>query len=217
MREPTPRPEPSVLEATALRYAARDLSPAQCEAFEARLAGDQSARDALAEAVRLSAAALGRGSPAPDRSLRSLIRERIQGVAPTWLARRVYRGHPLTWAGIGAAIVAAATVLGLELARPDSPSNSAEPAQVSAAIAPLTVPESNRASRPEEGRAFEAVAEEPHDDVRTAAEIWADLSTPEHVEKTHDDEAKLHLRFKNLHTNHPLHSTRPTSGFDSRE
>ena len=78
MREP--RPDPSVLEATALRYAARDLSPAQCEAFEARLAGDQSARDALAEAVRLSAAALGRGSPPPDRGLRSLIRERIQGV-----------------------------------------------------------------------------------------------------------------------------------------
>ena len=216
MLDPT-RPDSLVLEATALRYAARDLSPAQCEAFETRLAGDQSARDALAEAVRLSAAALGRGLPLPDRGLRSLIRERIQGVASSWLARRVYRGHPLAWAGIGAAIVAAATVLGLELARTDSASNSAELPPVLAAIAPLSVPDSNRGSRPEEARASEAVAGEGLDDARTAAEIWADLSTPEHVEKTHDDEAKLHLHFKNLHTNHPLHLPRPASGFDSRE
>src|SRR5262249_58633732 len=103
-----PRPEDSLaLQAQALRYAAGDLLPAEAEAFEARLATDQAARDAVAEAVRLSAAALGQDPPAPDRSFRALIRERLFARwVPGWLTRRAYRGHPLAWAGLGAVVVA---------------------------------------------------------------------------------------------------------------
>ncbi|MBX9580133.1 MAG: hypothetical protein K2X87_07470, partial [Gemmataceae bacterium] len=56
---PEPTADPLALEALALRYAAGRLSPAAAAAFEARLETDQAARDALAEAVQLSAAALG--------------------------------------------------------------------------------------------------------------------------------------------------------------
>ena len=65
-------PDPT-LQATALRYAARDLTASEAAAFEARLANDQDARDALAEAVRLSAAAIGQRPPAPRPSLRALV------------------------------------------------------------------------------------------------------------------------------------------------
>ncbi|MBM3981596.1 MAG: hypothetical protein FJ304_15225, partial [Planctomycetes bacterium] len=66
-------PDPT-LQATALRYAADDLAPAERAAFEARLADDQDAREAVAEAVRLSAAALGAPAPAPHPSVRAALR-----------------------------------------------------------------------------------------------------------------------------------------------
>jgi hypothetical protein len=86
----------------ALRYAAGELDPAEVEMFESRLGGDQEARDALAEAVRLSAAASGVAEPTPDPLLREAVRERLR---PTWwtrlLPRRPYRGHPAAWVGLG--------------------------------------------------------------------------------------------------------------------
>ena len=108
-------PEPT-LQAAALRYAAGDLSSAESEAFEVLLRTDQYARDALAEAVRLSAAALGQTPPEPDRSFRAAIRERLAGYCPAWLRRRAYRGHPVTWTALGAGAVAACTLIGLALA-----------------------------------------------------------------------------------------------------
>jgi ferric-dicitrate binding protein FerR (iron transport regulator) len=68
-------PEPT-LQATALRYAAGDLTQAESAAFETRLTTDQDARDALAEAVRLSAAALGQELPLPRLEYRSPARPR---------------------------------------------------------------------------------------------------------------------------------------------
>jgi anti-sigma-K factor RskA len=164
------------LSAIALRYAAGDLKPAECSAFEAQLATDQEARDALAEAIRLSAQALHQPPPAPDRTFRAAIRERLVGWTPVWLRRRAYRGHPATWAIVGAAAVAACTVIGLALADRDG---SVEKVVTTAPVA-VAVP----AASP--GR---DVALEP-DDCDTVAEIWADLSTPERVEKRHDEELK---------------------------
>src|SRR6478735_9702050 len=126
-------PEPS-LQATALRFAAGDLSATESEAFELRLRDDQDARDALAEAVRLSAAALGQEPPAPDRSFRAAIREQLMGYCPAWLRRRAYRGHPLTWAAFGAVAVAACTVIGLSLADREG-SGSETPSTGAVAIA----------------------------------------------------------------------------------
>jgi hypothetical protein len=97
----------------ALRYAAGVLPPAEVESFESRLGTDQAARDALAEAVRLSAAASGMPAPAPDPLVRVAATERLR---PTWLTRlfprRPYRGHPLAWAGIGGTVAASVVVLG---------------------------------------------------------------------------------------------------------
>ena len=98
----------------ALRYAAGELPGPQAEAFEARLAHDAAAQDALAEAVRLSARALGQPAPEPDPLLRPMIAERL-APAPWWrglFRRRPYRGHPLTWAGLGAS-AAGSLALGL--------------------------------------------------------------------------------------------------------
>lgn len=114
-----PAPPDAELAYLALRYAAGELDPAETEVFELRLGVDQSARDALAEAVRLSAAASGVPDPAPDPLARVSVRERLR---PNWFTRlfprRPYRGHPLTWTGVGGS-VAAAVVLGTGLFPPD--------------------------------------------------------------------------------------------------
>ncbi len=126
-------PEPT-LQAAALRYAAGDLTATEAAAFEVRLADDQEARDALAEAVRLSAAALGQHPPTAHRSFRAAIREKLIGWNLPGFARRAYRGHPFAWAGLGAAAVAACTVIGLALAERDS-----APAAVEASRTPVVV------------------------------------------------------------------------------
>jgi len=191
MPEPT---EPLALEATALRYAARSLPAAESTAFEARLATDQTARDALSEAVRLSAAALDETAPGPNRGFRRAVRSRM-----------VSRLSPIAWAGIGAGTVAAATLFAVQLADRPAPAAVVVSKPISApAMAPEPRPISMPVAKADEP---EAPTENP-EDMRKAAEIWAELSTPEHVEKTHDDEAKLQQRFKNL---------RPGAGLDSRE
>lgn len=112
----TPRPG---LALTALRYAAGELPATETAVFDAQLAVDQDARDALEEAIRLSAAALGRPSPAPDPLTRHAVLDRLH---PTLISRafprRPYRGHPLTWAGLGGVMAAGLTVLGVWLGDP---------------------------------------------------------------------------------------------------
>jgi hypothetical protein len=113
MRDPncTDPPADAALAVTALRYAAGDMTPADAEMFEARLADDQAARDALAEAVRLSAAASGLPAPTPDPLVRAAVAERLTA---TWVSRlfprRPYRGHPAAWAALGGGMAAALTV-----------------------------------------------------------------------------------------------------------
>jgi len=217
MREPTP--DARALEATALHYAARDLSAAEAEAFEIRLAGDQAARDALAEAVRLSAAALGQAPPAPDGSFRALIRDRLRPLVawhPRWLTRRAYRGHPLAWAGAGAVVVAGATLVGLRLAEPDAahtPVATVRPA-LPAAPAPAVLAAADELVPPREGEVVVNAVVEPHAAVAEsgmslrAAEIWAELSTPDHVEKTHEEDARWRQRVRDFHPNAPALSAR---------
>ena len=205
-------PEPT-LQATALRYAAGDLTKAESAAFETQLTTDQDARDALAEAVRLSAAALGQEPPRPDRTFRAAIRERLLGCCPVWLRRRAYRGHPLTWTALGAGAVAACTLIGLALA--DRAVREATPSSIPShdQRADLTAP-----SPREQARVQVAIAPAPReDDVpgepgvcdvcdgRSVAEIWAQLSTTDHVEKM-----KLHEGEQRW-----LHRLRDGTGFHS--
>lgn len=176
MRDPT-------LQATALRFAAGDLSPAESEAFEARLATDEAAQDALAEAVRLSAAAIGQAAPAPHRSFRDRVRARVHGS----------RFQPIAWVALGGVAVALAAVVGLQLSPP-------VPAP-DVGIAPVEVHEVAVAPEP---RAVAVADEHPP----TMAEIWAELSTPDHVEKAHDDEIRRRQRMRDIHT---LHPTKPAA------
>ena len=95
----------------ALRYAANDLTAPDLRAFEARLCDDQEAREALAEAIRLSAAASGIAAPLPHTNLADDIAEQVN---PTWLSRlfprQRYRGHPGLWATAGALAVGTAAL-----------------------------------------------------------------------------------------------------------
>ena len=232
MPEASPRPDHHALEATALRYAARDLPPSEAEAFESQLADDQSARDALSEAVRLSAAALGQDFPVPDHSFRALIRERLRPVRawwPAWLSRRAYRGHPFVWAGLGAGVVAASTLIGLDLAGRDPASgneSSAPRATTTVAVStdlpePSSLEELVSAGSSEDGPPhpadhLAAGACGPDDDALKTAEIWAELSTPDHVEKTHEIVTRWRQHVRDLHAAHPSHLSRPAT-VDSQE
>lgn len=87
----------------ALLYAGGELDDRESAAFEARLAEDQSAREALAHAVQLTHTV---EQPArPDPAWRERVRQRLAG--PTlWqrlVGKRSYRGHPALWTGMGAA------------------------------------------------------------------------------------------------------------------
>jgi hypothetical protein len=209
---PESRRDSLALQGAALRYAAGDLPPAEVESFEARLAVDQRAREALAEAIRLSAAALGQHPPAPDCSVRALVQERLQQPT-TWfglrLARRSYRGHPAVWAVAGAGVVAAATLVGLHLVPagvadlpatvtasqssptdpPPGPQGPPDPPHPNLALAPNEVSDS---VLPPIDSASCAGA----DGALRAAELWAEMSTPEQVEKNREDELRLRTLFR---------------------
>jgi hypothetical protein len=178
----------STLQGTALRYAAGDLPPDEVEAFERRLADDQDARDALSEAVRLSAAALGQAAPAPDRSFRTRLRARL-GLS--------YRG-PLAWSALGAAVVAACALLAVsaaDRARP-LPASPLVPADAAPTVASAEAPALPEPAPPES-------LPTACGDERSVAEIWADLSGHEGVEKSHDEEMKWRQKVRDL--SHPHH------------
>ena len=185
-------PDPT-LQGTALRYAAGDLPPAETTAFESRLAHDQDARDALAEAVRLSAAAIGQKPPAPRPSFRAAIRARLA---------RGSRESPFAWIGLGAAAVAACTLVGLSLANRIEPPAAVTPAVTanSPSVEEIPAPRAESsplavAPMPRESETI--VAAEPPvwvpspcgggDPQRSVAEIWADLSTHDNVEKAREE------------------------------
>lgn len=190
----------STLQTTALRYAAGDLSPGEVEAFELRLAEDQAARDALSEAVRLSAAAIGQASPVPDPSFRALIRTRL-GFGS--------RSRPLLWAGLGAAVVAVCALFAVSAADRAAPAEEAVAAPITTASEPLA-----NAPAPDSPAAPDAVAPEHpagacNDEQRSVAEIWADLSSHEGVEKAHEDEMKWRQRVRDPHGAHATKADGP--------
>ena len=141
-REPT-----GELAYRALRYAARELTEAEADAFEASLATDAAAREALGESVRLSAAVAGVAAPAPPSGAGAAIRDRL---FPTPLSRlfpiRSYRGHPALWVGLGI-FVAGSVALARELTSSPvpvsvvaSPPIAVEPPAPLTESVPLTTP-----------------------------------------------------------------------------
>ena len=101
-----------MLSVTALKYAAGDMGSVDEAAFELKLACDPDAREALSEAVRLSAAAVGQ-PVVPDPLFREAVIEKARPsntLIGRLFARRPYRGHPLTWTATGATITATAAL-----------------------------------------------------------------------------------------------------------
>lgn len=101
-----------MLSLTALKYAAGDMGSVDEAAFELKLAEDPDAREALSEAVRLSAAAVGQ-PVTPDPLLREAVFEKVRpssALIGRLFARRPYRGHPLTWTATGATMTATAVM-----------------------------------------------------------------------------------------------------------
>jgi len=208
------------------------LNPQDTASFEIRLASDQFARDALSEVVRLSAAALGQSPPTPHPSFRAAIRERLLGWRPSWLARRSYRGHPLAWSGLGASAVVASVVIGLSFSQGEpqrtSPSgtiSSSKQTGNSSESKPQTVASDTDAGNPE----TLAIAPMPHEHALAAncndehltrpsvAEIWAELSTPDHVEKAHEEEVRWRHKLREMGTTHAGRQTQTSSINEPKE
>jgi hypothetical protein len=193
----------------ALRYAAGALSPSEAAAFEARLASDPQAREAVAEAVRLSAAVLHCPPPTPDPSFRTAACERLlYPRRPRWLSRRAYPGHPLVWTTLGAAIITALVLLTTVLPRPAPPPQStpqlAPPTDntLIAAESPSLVTNSVSRTNEEETSAPEVAVHAPlptdEHAPSSVAELWADMSTPERVEKARDEELRWRQKLRDL-------------------
>lgn len=158
---------PEDLALLALLYSSGELEGDEAAAFEARLAVDQEARDALAQAVQLSLTAAGERC-APDATWREETKRRLLQRASLWqrlAGPRVYRGHPAVWSIFGA--LAASLVLSLMPAPPAShESVQAEP------VPALTLPS-----------AEEAI-------------FWSEITNSDHLVKAHDEEARRKLRFE---------------------
>ncbi|MCS7272196.1 MAG: hypothetical protein NZ703_14030, partial [Gemmataceae bacterium] len=223
----------------ALRYAAGALSDAELAAFEARLASDPQAREAVAEAVRLSAAVLQCAPPAPDPSYRQAAYERIlHPHRPWWLSRRAYYGHPLLWTALGGTCVAALALLaGRQL-----PTPAPETANRSSSVSPSPLPTTKEQPAPPtaslSSEAFAATTSDvapigsdapvvPHPfptapteetlplasstpgrpepsataeqtPAPSVAELWADWSTPERIEKVCDEERRFRQKIRDM-------------------
>ncbi len=116
----------STLAMLALRFAAGDLPPEQAAEFAERIAVDDDAREALENAFRLSAAALGQAPPAPDPAVRSAVTEEVRHpFLAKWLPHRRYRGHPMAWLGLGGGVAVGLVAIGLWIA--DSPDDDPAP------------------------------------------------------------------------------------------
>jgi hypothetical protein len=147
------------LEAQALLYANGELDGADGTAFEQRLAADQTAREALAQAVELVRTVNGAvSSPNPDYRLRVQARLLPRGLW-SWVGRRrFYRGHPVAWLLTGAAMAAAVLLL---VGVPSAPSAASAPEAKVQPTPSLT----DTTPAPTEKQ----------------AQIWGDLTNTEHL------------------------------------
>ena len=159
------------LDMQALHYASGDMTPAETAAFEARLANDQPARDALVAATELLYPS---EHQQPDPRYRDVVRLRLQA--------RPRKGRPLLWLLTGAA---AASVCFL-LFDPDfgsSPAPTAPPIVVVAT--PIPAPQVTAAAQ-----TFEAAFFADLSSVQRLTKVYNE----ETVRKRRSDERKLRPR-----------------------
>ncbi len=176
-----------VLTARALLYANGELPGAEAAAFEKRLADDQQAREALAEAVLLNQTLRGGEPPRPDPAYRDRVRERCRSApaassrpAGWWsavLRPQVYRGHPMVWL-LSGALAAALLVFFAAIAQ-----TPVDPLPRPATPVPVTV-------RPTQPRP----AAEPASG--KMGEVWAELHSINHLERVRAEETRRRHRLE---------------------
>lgn len=158
---------PEDLALLALLYSSGELEGEEAAAFEARLAVDQEARDALAQAVQLSLTAAGERC-APDAVWREETKKRLMQRASLWqrlAGPRVYRGHPAVWSIFGAA---AASLLFSLMPAPPAANHTVQVDPPAAVSTPLPSVEE--------------------------ATFWAEIANNDHLVKAHDEQAKRKTR-----------------------
>jgi anti-sigma factor RsiW len=139
----------------ALLYAGGELPPAEVASFEARLATDQAAREALVCAVQAGLSLSDPRAGRPDPAYRDRVRRRL-----AWAKCRPALGG----FGLGAA---AAALLIFTLGRPAVPDPDS-------GIVAIPVPAEHVPV---------ATKEAEEEGVGEAARIWADMSNSEHLSK----------------------------------
>jgi len=174
--------DPLVL--NAMLYASGELDASAALAFEERLADDQSARDALAQAVQLSLILSGRPQR-PDSAYRDRVRDAVSRVSWwAWLCKpRLRRGPTFAWVGLGSA----AAVLFMFLSEP-TPVPTFEPEVVVAKTAesvtpPVVAPVEQVAVQTEP---MEVVPETNSD----MASMWEEMSNTDRLQRVHDEEQR---------------------------
>lgn len=166
-------PTGSALEFVAFRYACEDLSPDDAASFEERLAWDQGARDALCRGIQTAGSLSGSVPQGPDRSYRNRVRKRLlQG-------RQVV--HPVVWAFLGAAAAVLAMLSFGYQRSDDARSGLANRGREAPSVA------SAKPAGPAEVPPI------------VVANVWADLHTPDHLARVHDEEARRRSRQDDLH------------------
>ncbi len=165
----------------AWRYASGALPPAEAATFERRLGDEQAARDALCQAVQITALLNGHKPPQPQGSYRTRVWQRLgrrPAVGRGLFQRQIYRGHPALWSALGAA---AAVLLIVGFGR----LAWTEPLPVPPVAASPSTPTSLPTSGGEESRSLVMVE---------VAQVWAELHSTAHLTRAHDEEARRKLR-----------------------
>jgi hypothetical protein len=191
------------LMAQALLYSHGELEGPEADAFEARLAADQTARDALCQAVQLSQTLGGMTAALPNPGYRDRVRSQLLAdaaagesipesltTANTWWSNLVpryrYRGHPALWLLSGA--LAAVLVIRFSLeAQPPAPA-APQPVQLHA-----SVPQAPAVAAP--GAVAATVPSEPPSATTSKmADVWAELNTDDHLIRVWEQEQKRRHR-----------------------
>lgn len=170
----------------ALLYASGELEGAQGKAFEQRLGEDQSAREALCQAVQMTLALQGRVPARPNPAFRERVRQRLRARQPWWqtlVGKRAYRGHPAVWSGLGAA---AAVLLMISLGQVPHLHPGSHPVATPTVVQP---PPGEEPAPAESGVAVATLEE---------ANTWAELNNSDHLEKARSEEVRRKNRAQEL-------------------
>jgi hypothetical protein len=181
MHEPQPPTSGAAndLALDAFLFACGGMEDRTAAAFAERLAGDQSAREALSQVVYLAGSLAGGAPVRPDPAYRTAVRERLchaEQATSTPGPKRGYPGHPLLWVALGAA---AMVVLYAGLASWSPPRHDV----------PVLVRET-----PPTARLVASDGERP-----AAATVWAELHTPSRLARVHGEQDRRRCRSDDLH------------------